>query len=924
MKPLYLLDAYSLVYRSYFAFIRRPLRDSQGRNVSAIFGFFRSFLSFVQQYDPEYFGVILDSRTPTFRHERYAEYKSTRDKTPEDLTEQIPVIEEALEALGVPQLRRDGFEADDLIATLAERCRTEGRDCYVISGDKDLLQLVAGKTRVLKPSDGSFEELGRNEVYAAWGVYPEQIRDYLSLVGDSSDNIPGVKGIGAKGAVALLEQFTTLDGIYKNVESVTSASQRKKLQDGHDSALLSRELVTLNYDIDLPTDAEDLRLNQLNADKALDLFAERGMNSVIEQLRSATPTSPARAARTANSASSDAPPVVSDPALAAAKDLQAPDRSGYHQVSTLDQLQDWIGRARKAKILAFDCETTGLEALVATPVGFSFCVAPGEACYIPLFGPDGVVLEEEPVREALRALLETDPVAVVGQNLKYDYQVMLRWGVCIQRPVFDTMLAAWLLDSGVAQYGMDALAERFLGLQTLHYADIVPQGENGKPGPFHKTQLDSATSYAAEDADITLQLYEALSPMLAEARLESVMQDIEMPLVPILAEMEARGIGLNVKVLEEYSVELTHSLSEIETEIHRLAGHEFNIASTKQLQEVLFNERKLKPIKKTKTGYSTDTDVLQQLAAEDPVPEKVLRYRQLAKLKSTYVDTLPALVNPETGRLHTHFVQTGTATGRLSSKDPNLQNIPIKDEEGRRIRGAFVPDSGSIFVSADYSQIELVVLAHLSQDPGLLAAFRSGQDVHSSTASDLFGVNLDEVSADQRRVAKTINFGVMYGMSAFRLAGELGIPRGRAAEFIESYFAKYSGIRSFIDATVAEAEQQGVVRTMFGRQRVLHDINNRNKTVKAGAERIAVNTPIQGTAADIVKRAMVLVRNRLEREHLQTRMLLQVHDELILEAPEAERESAEAVLREEMPRAVELSLPLRVNVASGYSWGDLH
>ncbi|TVR91718.1 MAG: DNA polymerase I [Spirochaetaceae bacterium] len=917
MKPLYLLDAYSLVYRSYFAFIRRPLRDSQGKNVSAIFGFFRSFLSFLQQYDPQYFGVILDSRTPTFRHERYAEYKGTRDKTPEDLTEQIPFIEEALEALGVPQLRRDGFEADDLIATLAERCRKEGRACYVISGDKDLLQLVAGNTRVLKPSDGSFEDLGRDEVYAAWGVYPEQIRDYLSLVGDSSDNIPGVKGIGAKGAVALLERYTTLDGIYENLGDVSSASQKKKLEEGRDSALLSRELVTLIQDVDLPTDAEDLRLNRLFAEKAFELFAERGMNSVIEQLRAVSAVGAARVAAGPKT-------TVLVPDLSPTKELQEPDRSGYKQVSSIDELQDWIGRARQAKVLAFDCETTGLEALVATPVGFSLCVAPGEACYIPLFGPDGVVLEEEPVREALRELLETDPVAVVGQNIKYDYQVMLRWGVRIKRIMFDTMLAAWLIDSGISQYGMDALAERFLGLRTLHYADVVPAGENGKPGPFHTTPLDLATSYAAEDADITLRLYEALSPLLAEARLESLMQDIEMPIVPILADMELRGIGLNGAVLKEYSVELTKSLGAIEAEIHRLAGHEFNIASTKQLQEVLFTERKLKPIKKTKTGYSTDTDVLQQLAAEDPVPEKVLRYRQLAKLKSTYVDTLPALVNPETGRLHTHFVQTGTATGRLSSKDPNLQNIPIRDEEGRRIRAAFVPDTGSVFVSADYSQIELVVLAHLSQDPGLLAAFRSGQDVHRSTASDLFGVALEEVSADQRRVAKTINFGVMYGMSAFRLAGELGIPRGRAAEFIDAYFAKYSGIRGFIDATVAEAEQLGVVRTMFGRQRLVRDINNRNKTVKAGAERIAVNTPIQGSAADIVKRAMVLVRDRLEREQLQTRMLLQVHDELILEAPEAEREAAEAVLREEMPRAAELSLPLRVNVESGYSWGDLH
>ena len=939
---VYLLDAYSLIYRSYFAFIRSPLRNASGENVSAVFGFFRSLFGFLRQYRPQYFIAVMDSETPTFRHDKYPDYKITRDKTPEDLTAQIPVIERILQALEIPMLRVNGYEADDIIATIGMRCRDEGAECRVISGDKDLLQLVDGPLKVLKPERDGFAELGRDEVYSAWGVYPEQVLSYLSLVGDSSDNVPGVAGIGAKTAAALLQRFPDLDSIYSSLDEISSASQRKKLEAGHDDAYLSYDLITLECDVPLDFTWEAYRLGDLNYTAAIPLFHEHGMSSIVKELEQASGSSD-RAARGGpdpdSSADAGAAAGAGAHAGTSTQEAAAASAAGvvgevpaeligageYVTVDTLSALDDWVERCREAGAFAFDCETDGLDPLTAQPIGFSLASAPRNGCYIPLFGPEGEVLAEEPVRERLKALLEDDELAVVGQNLKYDYQVLKRWGIAIARPAFDAMIAAWVLDAGASGYGMDRLAEQYLGYTTIRYTDLVPKPARGEAAKtLREIAIADVTRYAAEDADIPLRLREVMRPKLRERRLTGVFEELEMPLVRLLSEMECAGIGLDTEQLASYSGELATELETIEEEIFRLCGKRFNIASTKQLQEVLFEDRKLQPVRKTKTGYSTDTAVLQELAREDPVPDKILKHRQLSKLKSTYVDALPRLVNSETGRLHTQFQQTGTATGRLSSRDPNLQNIPIRDEEGRRIRSAFIAAPGCVFVSADYAQIELVILAHLSQDPGLLEAFREGTDVHRRTGSQLFGVSDDEVTAEQRRIAKTINFGVMYGMSAYRLAGDLGIPRRDAEQFIQTYFRRYSGIRSFIDRTVAEAEEHGAVRTLFGRERRVPDINNRNRTVKSGAERVAVNTPIQGSAADIVKRAMLAVDARLRRENLEARLLLQVHDELILEAPEAEREAVTAILNEEMPAAAELSVPLRVKVEVGRSWGELH
>ncbi|MFP4210406.1 MAG: DNA polymerase I [Alkalispirochaeta sp.] len=938
---LYVLDGYSVIYRSYFAFIRKPLRNPRGENSSAVFGFFRTLLSLFREYDPRHFVVVMDSISPTFRHERYEEYKATREKTPEDLHAQIPVIESILEALGVPMVRVDRYEADDVIATLALRCRESSRPCRIISGDKDLLQLVEEPVRVLRPGKEEIEELDRDGVYQAWSVWPEQILDYLALVGDTSDNVPGVKGIGAKTAAQLLEQFETLDGIYEHLDEITSKSRREKLEEGRESAYLSRDLIILDFDAPLPDDTDQFEIDSPDYEAAAPIFMEWGMKSLVSDLgldpseydsTTATPTGGTGGAVSGEDAGSvpsirpGTPPRELTATVLSPEERERFAAAGsYELVDTEAALDRWIQTVREAGTFAFDCETTTLNPLDADPVGFSISTAVGMGCYIALRGPDGAVLSDEAVRERLRPLLTDGSLRVVGHNLKYDWKVLARWGIEITNIAFDTMLAAWLVDTTAGSYTMDRLAEDYLGYNTIHFAELFGV-KKGKvtDRTFTEVPLDRAMQYAAEDADVTYRLYSVLDRLLDARGVRTIFEELELPLIPILARMELEGIGLDVFALEEYSSYLTDQIGSIEKTIYDLVGHEFNIGSTKQLQKVLFEERKLQPVKKTKTGYSTDNGVLQELAKEDPLPEHVLRYRMLMKLRSTYVDALPRLVHSRTGRIHTSFNQTGTATGRLSSIDPNLQNIPIREEEGRRIRSAFIPREGYRFVSADYSQIELVILAELSGDPALREAFTSGEDVHRRTASLIFGVEPDEVTSDQRRIAKTINFGVMYGMSAFRLSNELSIPRKEAEAFIETYFGTYSEVRRFIDDTIHRAEEHGEVRTLLGRPRPLPDINNRNRTVKAGAERIAVNTPIQGTGADIVKKAMITVSRRLEKDGFTARLILQVHDELILECPADEVEPVSALLMEEMSTVVDLSVPLRVSVENGERWGEMH
>ena len=892
------------------------MTNKEGKNVSAFFGFFRSLLSLLDGYEPGYLAVVMDSRVPTFRHEMYPEYKATREKAPEELHEQVPLIEEVLRAMGIRRISQERYEADDLIATMARLCSAEQRPCYIVSGDKDLLQLVDGHVKMLRPDKGgSYQVIGPAEVEDQLGVRPDQIIDYLSLIGDSADNVPGVRGIGPKTAVKLLTKYKTLDGVYQNIDSCSKGEQSKLLE-GRESAYMSRRLVVL-HDVENPDQwsakIEDFQLKNLNRAAAVPLFLREGAKGLAEQA-GGEKSPPSQNLSSSMGLSTDGG------AGKPQKNTSKVSRKGiYEAIESLDDLDRWIARVKEAGTYSFDCETTSLNEMQARPLGFSLAVKAGEACYIPLIAGGRQVLPEEETREKLRQILEDRELKLVGHNFKYDYKVLRLWGITPRNVFFDTMIAAWLLDSSSSSYGMDALAEKDLDYRTVHYDEVVPKGAD-----FSVVDLAPATNYAAEDADITFRLYESYKDRINGMGMQNLLYRVEMPLMRILAEMELRGIRVLGQRLTEYGKELNRELKAIEREIYREVGYEFNISSTKQLQEVLFVERKLSPVKKTKTGYSTDLQVLELLSQEDIVPQQVLQHRTLSKLKSTYVDSLPQLVDPRTGRIHTRFSQTGTATGRLSSREPNLQNIPIREEAGRRIRRAFVPDEGKLLISADYSQIELVVLAHLSGDDELKSVFQKGGDVHRRTAALIFDVSEDQVSAEQRRIAKTINFGVMYGMSGFRLARELNIPRGKADNFIKAYFQRYSGINSFIQKTVEEAERRGYVETMLGRRREISEINSRNKTEKSGAERIAVNTPIQGTAADIVKLAMIKIDQEIGKRRLPLEMLLQIHDELIFEVPAAEAEEMMDFVRRHMEEAVELSVPLKVSVEIGESWGDLH
>ncbi len=912
-----LLDGYALIYRSYFAFIKNPLINKQGQNVSVVYGFFNTLSYFLAQ--KKRFAVVFDSKTPTFRHELYSEYKANREKAPDDLRSQIPLVEKILNLLEVPILQQDGVEADDIIATIARRSSEQQIYCEIITGDKDLLQLVDDYVSVIKPDKGEYITLTEKEVVEKWGVKPNQILDFLSIIGDKADNVPGIMGIGEKGALKMLLEFSTLDSIYENIPSFT-ASVQKKLEDSKENAFLSRQLITLKTD--LAFTPENIPTNEVNWSLASPLFIELGVPSLAKKggasaksLSPAPPTSPA--------------PVDTDKAIEGPGGIWIPQEKSpwgpalqekeWVALTTTEEVQKELQAAAKEKLVAFDCETTSLNPLQCQLVGFSFCYNAQKAFYVPIIAENQDILSLEAIRPILNTFFATPGLQIIGQNFKYDYKALRHCKITPTHVYADTLVAAWLIDSDLSNYNMDFLASRYLNYTTIKYSDIVPKKES-----FAVVPLETAAAYAAEDALITFRLWKILEPLLEKGSLKDLFFNIEMEVAAILAEMECEGILLNCDFLGFFSKKLELQLAKIQEEIYELVGHEFNINSPKQLQEVLFGELKLPPGKKTKTGYSTDTSVLQFLAGKHPVPSLILRQRTLSKLKSTYADALPELINPDTNRIHTNFIQTGTATGRLSSREPNLQNIPIKEEEGRNIRKAFVAPEGKIFLSADYSQIELAVLASLSKDKNLSEAFITGKDIHRHTASLIFDKEDIEITASERRIAKTINFGVIYGMSAFRLSQELEIPMGRAKQFIDAYFATYSGIRQFITQTVEETKEKGYVTTQAGHIRRISEINNRNMTVQAAASRVAVNTPIQGTAADIVKRAMIAIAKRLKESTLEAKLLLQIHDELLFELPESEESVLRKIVEEEMKKATLLSVPVTISIETGKSWGDFH
>jgi len=880
---------------------------------------------------PERLAVVFDSLTPTFRHKMYSEYKATRQKTPEDLHAQVPLVEEFLKALNIACLRADGYEADDIIATLALKCRSEGRQCYILSSDKDLLQLVGDGTWELRPIKGSaqtegglpYELIGPGEVKSEWGVNPDKVLDLLSLTGDSSDNIPGVKGVGEKTAVKLMTRYGSLDEIYKNIAGIEGAIG-KKIAEGKESAYFSRSLIKLDNAVPIAIKEIDaLSIEEIDRTAGARVLLREGIRQSAKQLDPSDRRSGA-SVKEKNSAESKANETekVKTPAEEETGDMIDPALLGegvYKTILDIKELQALLEKAKKQKLLALDFETDSLDAWNARPIGISFAVKPKEAFYAPVAPHQGTepFLDGEKVKALLEPFFADPSMTIVAHNAKYDYKVSRGWGIKRwQCKIWDTMVAAWVVDPDRGSYSLDSLAVFYFDISPIAYYAVVPKGKT-----FDAVPLETACRYSAEDADFCLRLKHCLEGKIGDA--EPLFKNLEMPLLPILAEMEGEGIRIEKKILNNYGEELGKELEDIQAKTYKLVGHEFNLSSTQQLQKVLFEERKLTPNKKTKTGYSTDVAVLEELAREDEVPALILRHRTLSKLKSTYVDSLPVLADKD-DRLHTSFVQTGTATGRLSSREPNLQNIPIRDEEGRRIREAFIARPGCLLISADYSQIELVVLAHLSGDKNLLSSFVEGKDVHARTASLIFGMEEKDIQSEQRRIAKTINFGVMYGMSAFRLANELNISRTEAAAFIEAYFKTYAGVRDFIESLIKKTEETGYASTIMGRRRFIPAINSRNKTEKAAAERIAVNTPIQGSAADIVKTAMLNLDKALTAANSPAKLLLQVHDELILECPKEKAKETAALVKSEMENAVKLKIPLRVSVETGKSWGDFH
>ncbi|MBW2689518.1 MAG: DNA polymerase I [Deltaproteobacteria bacterium] len=886
-QRLFLIDGSSYIYRAYYAI--RHLSNSQGMATNAIYGFTNMLLKVMREQQPDQLAVIFDSKGPTFRKDIYPEYKANRSAMPEDLVPQIPYIKRVVEAFNLPGIEKPGYEADDIIATLAGRFAAKGMDVTVVTGDKDMMQIVNDRVCLLDTMKDKV--FGPAEVAERFGG-ADKVIEVQALAGDSSDNVPGVPGIGEKTAKALIDEFGDIETLLSSLDQL-KGKRRENLENFADQARLSKRLVTLVDDLDLDIDDNAFILAEPNREALTELFKECEFPRLLQEFSGDSQAS----------ASGD----------------------GYRSVLNEADLAEMVAALEKSERFAFDTETTGLDPLRVDLVGLSFAVTPGEAWYVPVGHRYLGVPEQLPLDKVLAAinpLLNSADHLKIGQNLKYDILVLSRVGVEVSEPLFDTMLASYLANSAAKSHGMDGLAADLLDYRTISYSEVAGSGK--KRICFDEVEVEKATVYAAEDADITLRLYEKLLPMVAEQEQQELFKDVEMALLPILVGMEQIGIRIDPEFLGGLSAGMAKKLATLEEQIHELAGSSFNIGSPKQLGEVLFERLGLPKGKKTKTGWSTDAEVLNKLAEEHEIASKILEYRSFAKLKGTYTDALPKLIHPETGRIHTSFNQAITATGRLSSSDPNLQNIPIRTEEGRRIREGFIPSDGCLLLAADYSQVELRILAHMADEPALKEAFARGEDIHRRTASEVLGLFPEMVTDEQRRQAKAINFGVIYGMSAFGLAKQLGINRREAQAFIDTYFERYPGIRTFMDSCIAEAREKMYVTTLLGRRCAIPEINSRNGAVRGYAERNAINYPVQGSAADIIKVAMVRVAHRLVDEGLQTRMLLQVHDELVFDVPHAELESVTALVTEEMEGAVDISVPLLVEIGSGNNWREAH
>jgi len=935
MAKLTLIDGSSYLYRAFHAL--PPLSNATGEPTGALFGVVNMLRATLNE-KPDYAAFVVDAPGRTFRDDLYAAYKANRQPMPDDLRAQVEPMMKIVEALGFPILRVAGVEADDVIGTLATRAAADGIDVEVSTGDKDFAQLVGPRVTLVNTMSRS--RLDREGVVEKFGVPPERIVDYLALMGDSIDNIPGVPKCGPKTAAKWLNEYGSLDDVIARAGDV-GGKIGENLRAALPQLPLSRQLATIKTDVRLDEGPRDLKLRERDAGALRELYARYEFRQALAELdkqpsaRGDAGSVVAPGAAEGRDRGSSAVATSADKGLDAGSPLRdvrndeggASGTGTYELVTTRKQLDAWLAKLRKAELVAFDTETTSLDPMRAQLVGLSFSVKAGEACYIPVGhdypgAPRQLDLAE--TLHTLQPILEDAKRPKVGQHAKYDCNVLSNYGIEVRGIAFDTMLESYVLNATANRHDMDTLAKRWLGHDTIHYEDVT--GKGAKQISFSQVDIETACRYSAEDADVTLRLHHALWPRLQEQpSLEKVFTGIEMPLVPVLARMEQRGVLVDIAALRRQSNELGKRMHALQTEMQRIAGREFNVDSPKQLQALLFDELGLPIVVKTPTGQpSTNEEALEAIAGQHELPRMILDYRQFAKLRSTYSDKLPEMVNPRTGRVHTSYHQAAVATGRLSSTDPNLQNIPVRTEEGRRIREAFIAPEGWRVLAADYSQIELRIMAHMSGDPGLTNAFRHDQDVHRATAAEVFGVAPDTVTADQRRVAKMINFGLMYGMSAHGLAQRLGIPRGEAAEYVQRYFERYPGVKAYMDLTRARAKSEGYVETLFGRRLYLDYIHSRNAAQRAGAERAAINAPMQGTAADIIKRAMAAIDGWLLERGDDAHMLMQVHDELVFEVREDALDAVRDGVRIRMQGAAELDVPLLVDIGAGRSWGEAH
>ncbi len=881
-KTLYLVDGSAYIYRAYHAVA--PLTNSKGVPTNAVFGFVNMLRRLIKEKDPQYLAIAFDSRGPVFRHEIYKDYKANRPPMPDDLVPQIPYIKSFVKGSNISMLEEEMFEADDIIASLVKRMTEQGHKVVVVSGDKDLLQLVNDQVVMFDPMKN--KEFDSTEVLKKYNIAPVDLLDYFALIGDSSDNVPGVPGVGPKTALKLISEFGSLDGLYENVEGLKKSKMKEKIIDNKDMAYLSKKLIRLKEDINVSINIQDFAVSAGDDEQLSDLYQELGFNSLLQSVKKCA----------------DVP------------------TEGFHLIEDERQLDEIANKIKSSDVLVIDTETTSLDTKKAELVGISLCVGLEEAWYVPVGhrNEDGSYVDAQISQQKIKSFLEpfllSDDLAKLGHNLKYDYSIILNTlGVRLSGPLLDTMIAAYLIDPARRTYKLDDLCFE-QNLQLTPFSEVV--GNDKREESFAYVDMKKATHYSCEDIYGCLVLWQQYEKQLKENNLIDLFAGMEMKVVAILAEMERKGVCLDANVLQSLSVEFKQKISDLEKRIYDLAGEEFNINSPKQLGAILFEKLKLPHGRKTKTGYSTDVKVLEKLAPKHDLPASVLEYRTLAKLQSTYVEKLGGLIDKDSGRVYTSFNQTVTATGRLSSSNPNLQNIPIRSDDGNRIRKAFVPDNDMVFLSADYSQIDLRVLAHYSQDKALLHAFNHGDDIHDSTAREIFSNPLF-IAPEMRRVAKSINFGIVYGMSSFGLSNQLGLGRKEAQTFIDRYFAHYSGVKKFMEEIIEEARQNGFVTTLCNRRRLLPDINAKNKNVRDFAERIALNTPIQGTAADIIKLAMIEVDKVIEKEGLAARMLLQIHDELVFELPESEVEETKKHVQLAMESALKLDVPLVVNFEVG-------